>query len=508
MRIAADAAFNSPGKDNDPICLPGTRLSVLARIRNWVDGDEAAHIFWLHGLAGTGKSTIARTIARQLYDKGCWMASFFFARNDEKTGRANRFVSTITSQLADKDLEFQKQIQDLIHKDNGSTYRLLSDEWKELFINPLLCLESPRSPLIIIIDALNECEDEGSIAALIQILTQVQTVGQIKLRFLITSQSQSIIRQELQHAGSSFVNFALQDVPDSEVYHDISLFLHDRLSEFNFGTEKIKKLVEKASGLFIWADTASRFLKTHRKIAFLRLAEILESCRSYVPPEEHLNSLYLFVLQQSIDSSLESHHREIMCQEIRIVLGSLVVLFAPLAFDPLARLIDQSVAKENLSDTLVLFESILDVPEDRLRPIRLHHPSFREFLLTAERCNDLSFRVDECHAHMAIHKRSIDLMLEYFRKDDVCDLRNPGALLCDLNPNDLQQRLPSEIQYACSFWVQHLMKSKAKVLDDDFTHRFIKTHLLRWFEALAWMEQMAEGIATLDLLSSATSVSM
>ncbi|KAJ5652439.1 hypothetical protein N7507_009865 [Penicillium longicatenatum] len=505
LRIAADAAFNSSGKDNYPICLPGTRLSVLARIRKWIDGDESGHIFWLHGLAGTGKSTIARTVARQLYDEGYWMASFFFARNDEKTGRANRFVSTIASQLSDKDLEFQQQLQDLILKDKGSRYRLLSDEWKELFINPLLCLKSPRSPLIIIIDALDECEGEGSITALIQILMQVQTLGQIKLRFLITSQSLSIIRKGLQQAGPTFVNFALQHVPDSEVRHDISLFLHGRLSVFNFGNEKIKKLVEKASGIFIWADTASRFLKTHRRIAFLRLTDILENCRADVPPEEHLNSLYLFVLQQSIDSSLESHHRKIMCQEIQIVLGSLVVLFAPLAFDPLARLIDQSVAKENLSDTLALFEPILDIPEDRLRPIRLHHPSFREFLLTAERCDDLHFRVDECHVHMAILKRSIELMSEFFGKDDVCDLKDPGALLSDLNPNDLQQRLPSELQYACSFWVQHLMKSKARILDDDFTHRFINTHLLHWFEALAWMEQMAEGISTLDLLTSATS---
>jgi hypothetical protein len=109
---------------------------------------------------------------------------------------------------------------------------------------------------------------------------------------------------------------------------------------------------------------------------------------------------------------------------------------------------------------------------------------------------------------MAILQRSIDLMSGFFGKDDVCDLRDPGALLRDLDPNDLQQHLPSEIQYACSFWVQHLMKSKTNIVDNDFTHRFIKTHLLRWFEALAWMEQLAEGIATLDLLTSATSVSI
>jgi hypothetical protein len=39
--------------------------------------------------------------------------------------------------------------------------------------------------------------------------------------------------------------------------------------------------------------------------------------------------------------------------------------------------------------------AILDISKDQIRPLRLHHPSFRDFLLEKERCRDLNFWVEE-----------------------------------------------------------------------------------------------------------------
>jgi len=69
LAAAPQAAFNALGKDHDSLCLPNTRVKVLQQIRTWVDGDDKRYIFWLSGWAGTGKSTIARTIAREYFDK-------------------------------------------------------------------------------------------------------------------------------------------------------------------------------------------------------------------------------------------------------------------------------------------------------------------------------------------------------------------------------------------------------------------------------------------------------
>jgi hypothetical protein len=52
-------------------------------------------------MAGTGKSTIARTIARKYYELKRLGASFFFSRGGGDLGHAGKFFTTIAMQLAD-----------------------------------------------------------------------------------------------------------------------------------------------------------------------------------------------------------------------------------------------------------------------------------------------------------------------------------------------------------------------------------------------------------------------
>ena len=57
-------------------CLRGTHGPVLDGIELWA-GDFCQHsIYWLNGLTGTGKSTIAKTIAERLFADGRLGASF------------------------------------------------------------------------------------------------------------------------------------------------------------------------------------------------------------------------------------------------------------------------------------------------------------------------------------------------------------------------------------------------------------------------------------------------
>src|SRR6266576_4645838 len=80
LPCAVEAPFNSYAKQNSPPCLPNTRVDILREIYNWAEGQDGRCIFWLNGLAGTGKSTIARTVARRYFDQKCLGASFFFSR--------------------------------------------------------------------------------------------------------------------------------------------------------------------------------------------------------------------------------------------------------------------------------------------------------------------------------------------------------------------------------------------------------------------------------------------
>jgi hypothetical protein len=62
------------------------------------------HIFWLSGWAGTGKSTIAWTVAHEYHNRGCLEARFFFSRGKEDVSHAGEFFTSIATQLAQNSL--------------------------------------------------------------------------------------------------------------------------------------------------------------------------------------------------------------------------------------------------------------------------------------------------------------------------------------------------------------------------------------------------------------------
>ncbi|CAE6534658.1 unnamed protein product, partial [Rhizoctonia solani] len=59
-------------------CTPGTRIDVLANLLSWVDGaSNNGGVYWLNGMAGTGKTTIAYSVCKEL-DSGLELAASFF----------------------------------------------------------------------------------------------------------------------------------------------------------------------------------------------------------------------------------------------------------------------------------------------------------------------------------------------------------------------------------------------------------------------------------------------
>ena len=80
LPYTVEAPFNSYAKQDSPTCLPNTRVGLLEEIYNWVDSEDERCIYWLSGLAGTGKSTIARTVARRYFTQKRLGASFFLLK--------------------------------------------------------------------------------------------------------------------------------------------------------------------------------------------------------------------------------------------------------------------------------------------------------------------------------------------------------------------------------------------------------------------------------------------
>ena len=148
---------------------------------------------------------------------------------------------------------------------------------------------------------------------------------------------------------------------------------------------------------------------------------------------------------------------------------------------------------------------MLDIPDNQELPIRLSHPSFRDFLLDNQRCHDQTFWVDEKQRHKALLERCLQHMSENLR-NDICELLAPGSLVRDIETSRLKQHISPDLRYACLYWVHHLKSSGAQVHDYGQIHQFIKIHLLQWLETLAWVGKTSEAILAIISLEGQVQV--
>lgn len=517
LPIAAQAGLNSYERRYDSDCLPNTRIDLLQEIREWADGTDKRPIFWLRGLAGTGKSAIARTIAREYYERRRLAASFFFSKDIGGDVRhAGKFFTTLAAQLAEMSEALKGYICDVLAQCSHITTQVPQEQWRQLILGPLSKLKSDLSQLslVLVVDALDECDNEDDIRAIVQLLSEARSLRKVRLRIFITSRPDISIRQGFDEIlDTDHEDFILHDVSRSIVDDDIRVFV-----EYHFaiiaqqrkfaadwpGRETIRAIVQRAAGLFIWAVTACRYIKDGGRFTKKRLYAILNGNISTTAPERCLDKIYLTVLKGSIRPDFDEEEQKEHCSILREVLGAVVILFSSLSATSLARLLD--IPKGDIDESLKDLHAILDLRKEEWDPIRLHHPSFRDFLLNRERCDDLNFWVDERKAHQLLAHGCIALMSAELKRD-VCNLQEPGVLAKDISDTQRESCLPPDLQYACRYWVQHLKKSKARLEDNSKVHKYLRQNLLHWFEALSLIGETSEGVHAIILLESMVSVS-
>ncbi|TVY23810.1 Vegetative incompatibility protein HET-E-1, partial [Lachnellula hyalina] len=511
---AAGAAFNSFDRQQDSTCLPDTRVDLLQEICDWADGEDGRCIFWLNGLAGTGKSTIARTIAQRYCKEERLGASFFFSRGGGDVSHAGKFFTSIAVQLANNIPSLRHNVCDAISHRKDIASQSFRDQWSQLVLLPLSKLGggSSSSSYVLVIDALDECDKDEHIRMVLHLLAEARTLRTTRLRVLLTSRPEIPIRHGFyQIPDFQHQDFILHNVLSTIINHDISLFLEYSLGivrqEWALGADwpgevVLKQLVLHACGLFIWAATACRFICEGKGFARKRLDTILKgSSRSTTAPDKHLDEIYLTVLNHSISSRYSDEEKEEVCDMLEHTLGSVVVLLSPLSASSLSKLLH--LPKEDINRTFEDLYAILDIPKDPTRPLRLHHPSFRDFLLNKDRCGD--FWVDENKAHQILATSCIQLMSRTLKKD-ICKVHAPSSQASQVKSSRLQNYLPPEVQYACLYWVQHLQWSGSQAHDGEEAHRFLQAHLLHWLEALGWMGKTSEGVQVILSLEANISV--
>ncbi|KAF2180324.1 HET-domain-containing protein [Zopfia rhizophila CBS 207.26] len=526
LPYAVEAPFNSYHRQHEPTCLPDTRVDLLQEIYDWADGQEERCIFWLNGLAGTGKSTIARTVAQKYNEHKRLGASFFFSRDGGDVGHAEKCVASIAVQLASSVPTLHQHICNAVSEDSNIASKGLRDQWNQLIFRPLSQLDgrSVQPSLIIVIDALDECEGEDDVQSVLQLLAEANNLGAARLLVFLTSRPETPVRLGFR-AMPGFIHhdLVLHHISRATVDHDIATFLRDRFREMREEFEelpaiwpeddKIEYLVERADGLFIYAATVCRFIKGDGQwLPQDLLGLVIPDARSGQLPEWErdvpsqsptwkLDEIYTQILRRSVQGGRD---KDRTVQTLKQVIGSFAILAEPLPAATLANLLQMRPEAVNIR--IQHLHSVLNVPRNPDHPIRLLHPSFRDFLFDKHRCHDQSFWVEEKQANRTLAVSCIRFM-SAFLKQDICNVDAPGMLVAGVEGSRVNQCLPPEVQYACLYWIQHVRKSGAQLCDNDQIHQFLKEHFLHWLEALSWMRKVSEGIRAITSLESIASIS-
>ncbi|TIA25305.1 hypothetical protein D6C81_01839 [Aureobasidium pullulans] len=524
LPAVCNASFDAASRQKDPFCLQNTRVEILKHIMSWSDSaSNDKPIFWLSGMAGTGKSTIARTIARRFQDKGRVLASFFFARDNAASVSAKDFFTTIAKQLAtSEDPALHEKICAATRKNPDIAHKAQRLQWQRLVLKPLTQLCEERHPqnrpsAVVVIDALDECDRQDDITDILRIICGCRGLDHARLRIIITSRPETAIRLGFEDMPQILHwTFSLDDVSHKIVNADLSVFFnhwlnyvrrkHGGLSSGWPGADSVTSLVARCGGLFIYASTLSQFLLQNPKVCHGRLNLIMEeyqaSSNNYLEP---LDRMYLTILRVSADdtSALSDHESETLQEHFNHVVGSIVVLQDGISAEALALLLRMPMM--NVVGILHNLQSVIRYFQDG-RAIRLLHESFREFITDSKRCTELRFHVEPERAHKKLLDDCLETLKDHL-KQDMCNARDPAATIEEVQLNAASQRcqLLPHVQYACSNWLEHGQKSGLDLGNHERLSEFFYTQFLHWIEAMCWMGKLAKAVGyVLTLLESPT----
>ncbi|OPB38114.1 hypothetical protein A0O28_0012180 [Trichoderma guizhouense] len=162
LSVAEGAAFDSHAEEHNPTCLADTRVDLLQHIISWTQDPNAKAIFWLNGMAGTGKSTVSRTIAKSLVRTGHLGASFFFKRGEGDRGSSAKLFTTIAAQLSIMQTDIASYFEHAIKSNPDIGNKGLRKQFNELVLQPLSRVPPDQRKsdfIVIVIDALDELQE-------------------------------------------------------------------------------------------------------------------------------------------------------------------------------------------------------------------------------------------------------------------------------------------------------------------------------------------------------------
>jgi nucleoside-triphosphatase THEP1 len=496
-------------------CMPGTRVKILADLKAWASDDlSSSKVYWLVGMAGTGKSTILHTLCEFLDGKNMLGGSFFCSRGSENTRNARLIIPTIAHSLASTSPCIKSEVVKAIENDSKiaePTYINLVDQFNKLIHDPIQVSvgNAVKTYKIIVIDAVDECVDLRLVSSLIRLI--LESSSTIPLKVFIASRDEPLIRRAFTSLPRLRTAFYLHEADKDVVKDDIQMYLEMSLAESKADDgltldtwppqSEISALLDRSGTLFIYAATAIRYISQDALLYKSRLSAIAN--RDIKSVSKTIDGLYEHILDQACESKDES---EVI--PMRRLVSMIVFLRNSLPIQAIS-----SLSGIDVHLYLSPLTSVIHVPTHEAAAITPFHASFLDFVTDPTRCSRkrdppfCALVASEGHGMLALKcLEQMNRSLKY----NICEV--PEELTVSrrgtTNSPDNSMKISEALKYSCLYWASHFFDAQLPGVDlIDALDTFLHKHLLHWIECLSELGELQTGIPSLKSAATALSVS-
>ena len=475
-----------PG-DGRPECLENTRVQTLHDIYEWISETGYPNILLLSGGAGTGKSTIATTVAERYRGDGHLGCHLFFIRGKSDPSTV---IRTISYNLAVSIPSIAVFIEAEVKRSGELSSATLKSQFDILIRRPLSSITSQiNHPILIVLDAIDECGTPQSRHSLMHTLRNGIPSLHPAFRFLITGRPEEDILS-LSLTSSPYVQSLRLDPQSDESMLNVPAYIEyelERLRSSNMlrvpsdwpWDESLLTLSESANGLFIWASTAIKFIQEEKLNRLGRLEGLVRNASSL-----NINDLYITVLENALQwNDYESNL-------FKNVFSLIFFSKSPLSSQEITGIL--GLQADTTLNLLSCLRSLVSFEEGQ--SIKIHHTSFYDYLVS---CVDERWRIDVDIQKTNITNICFDRMEELLRYD-ICGLEM--SLVFNKDVPDFHKRIekniPSFLKYVCCNWSNHIRDVPYSLELCERLKSFAYHQLLFWFEVLSLTETFSNHVGT------------
>ncbi|CAE7052049.1 unnamed protein product, partial [Rhizoctonia solani] len=461
-------------------CTNGTRVDLIAHVLGWLASSTLGSMYWVSGMAGTGKTTIAYSLCAELDINRQLGASFFCSRLLPECRDVNLIIPSIAYQLARFSPPFRSKLVSALEKDPDMHTLLPHLQFDALIVEPLQAVKETLSDsLVVVIDALDECDDTRATSQIIDIL--LTKTSNLPLRFIVSSRPEPEIREEMRKQGDQANSrVVLHELDRCTVQADIEMYLRATLAPMGPTEEQISILVDHAGVLFIYAATVvryishNRFRQNHRA----RLADVLDSSSRSKNQHKEIDGLYTTILRAAFDDpNLEEGERKDMQQ----VLHTVICAQEPLTVNAICGLLRMDT--EQVRAALLPLWSVLHIAGESELVTTLH-ASFPDYMLDSSRSE--RYHCDQITQNQLIAGLCFDCLERVRPQFNICGL--DSSYVRDDEVDGIEERIQSaistELFYASRYWAVHLKNTPGSSALMQQLEEFLSTRLLLWMEVM------------------------